>query len=36
MQVVAMNLVSGFLFGIGLILASAFMKVALHLSLCGG
>ncbi len=29
------QVVYGFLFGVGIILASAFMRVALHLSVCG-
>lgn len=28
------NIVNGFLFGVGLILAAAFMKVALHMGIC--
>lgn len=29
------QIVNGFLFGTGVILAAAFMRVALHLSICG-
>jgi hypothetical protein len=29
------QLVNGFLFGTGLILAAAFMRVALHMGVCG-
>lgn len=31
----AMTVVQGFLFGVGLILASAAMKFVFHMSLCG-
>ncbi len=30
-----LNVVNGFLFGVGLILAAAFMRVALHMQICG-
>lgn len=30
-----MQVINGFLFGVGLILASAAMKIAFHLSVCG-
>jgi hypothetical protein len=29
------QVVNGFLFGVGIILAAAFMKIALHLGVCG-
>jgi len=29
------QLVNGFLFGVGIVLAAAFMRVALHMSVCG-
>jgi len=29
------QIVNGFLFGAGIVLAAAFMRVALHLSVCG-
>lgn len=32
----ALQIVNGFLFGVGLIVAAAAMRVAFHLSLCGG
>ncbi len=31
----ALQIVSGFFFGVGLILASALMKALLHMGLCG-
>lgn len=34
-MVYGMNIVNGFLFGSGLILAAAFFKVALHVGFCG-
>lgn len=30
-----MNVVSGFMFGVGLILAAAFMRIALHMGIAG-
>jgi hypothetical protein len=30
-----MSLVNGFLFGAGMVLAAAFLRVALHLGICG-
>jgi hypothetical protein len=30
-----MNVVNGFLFGVGVILAAVFMRVALHVGACG-
>jgi hypothetical protein len=35
MNAVAMNIVNGLLFGIGLILASALMKALLSMGFCG-
>ena len=34
-MIVAMNIVNGFLFGVGLILAAGAMRIALHMTVCG-
>lgn len=35
MNGVAMSVVNGFAFGVGIILASALMRVVLHMGFCG-
>ncbi len=35
MRETAMQIVNGFLFGVGLVLAAAAMRAAFHLALCG-